>query len=238
MTQLDANNLFEEKNHVFLDDGAKVYTNIFVSKISSILSKLLEEYRPLKRGIMKDLIVFYVYNDKRVPTACVDENNHIYISVNYVYSILKMNDDLIYALLSNALVHSDYSDLADEHSFLSKGMPRGLFTVGKYVGKPVQLTLPLHHTLNIAAEIKANNMVLGYGEISNDVLEEQMNAVALKEHNRLSLGQYYHETELIDNWKERVGKAFPLAPSYKDNPMTYSSGYMQTIGEFIKSMEK
>lgn len=42
MTQQEANMLFTKRQYVCLSDGARVGTNGFVSKISSMISKLLE----------------------------------------------------------------------------------------------------------------------------------------------------------------------------------------------------
>lgn len=92
-----------------------------------------------------------------------------------------MNDDLINVLLSNALMHLDYSDLAQERSYLTEGMYRNL--IERYVSgrrEPVQLTLPIHHALNIAAELGANNRVQRRWGVSIGVLKRQMKAVALK----------------------------------------------------------
>ena len=93
MTQQEANMLFTKRQYVCLSDGARVGTNGFVSKISSMISKLLEGDCLSGSDVPEKLTVIYVYNDKRVTTACVDENYNLYISVNFVYSYLKMNED-------------------------------------------------------------------------------------------------------------------------------------------------
>lgn len=239
MTQQEANMLFTKRQYVCLSDGARVGTNGFVSKISSMISKLLEGDCLSGSDVPEKLTVIYVYNDKRVTTACVDENYNLYISVNFVYSYLKMNDDLINVLLSNALMHLDYSDLAQERSYLTEGMYRNL--IERYVSgrrEPVQLTLPIHHALNIAAELGANNRVQRRWGVSIDVLKRQMKAVALKKHNGLCLHHYYHHTEIMDMMKERVGKTFPQTPSCKEIPMTYYSGYKQVMDEIVKSIDE
>lgn len=231
MTQQEANRLFMRDRYVFLKGGARVDTSAFVAKISPILSRLSEEMR-------LDLTVLYVYNDNRIPTICVDENNNLYISVNYVYSALKMKEELVHALLLHACEYVYNSDLSQERFFLSKGMPRGSWFISLHYGNPIQLTLPLHHTINIAANISANNFVIKKGIASKDVLREELKSIALKEHDGLLLNVYYHKTELMDKWKVQVGITYPLTPTYRDELKTYFSGYMNTMREVIKSLEK
>lgn len=237
MTQQEANSRFTDNQYIYLYDGTRVDTNAFVCKMSSALSKLSEDDSPYRRMIPKGLTMLYVYNDKRVSTACVDGNN-IFISVNYVYSVLKMKDELIYALLSNALEHLNSSGIAEERGYLSKGMPRGLWHNLLQTGNLVQLTFPLHHTLNIASEMKANNNVLVSGIIPIDILKEQMNAVVLEEHNGLLLGNYHHMAELMDKWRDRVGKTFPFNPDCKEEPKTFNSGYKHAMREILRRLEE
>ena len=63
-----------------------------------------------------------------------------------------------------------------------------------------------------------------------------MQAIALKKHNGLCLCHYYHNTEIMDMMKERVGKTFPQTPSCKEISMTYYSGYKQVMDKIVKSI--
>lgn len=129
---------------------------------------------------------------------------------------------------------------SEERSCLTKGLYRSVFEeLASIAGKePVQLTLPLHHALNIAAELGANNLVQRYWDVSIDVLEQQMKAVALKKHPELCLYNYYHHTEIMDMMKERVGKTFPQTPSCKEISMTYYSGYKQIMDKIVKRIDE
>ena len=237
MEQTTISQQFADMYYLELKEGRRVRTADFLAKVNSVLSRIKQDNDYFERFIGASAIKF-VCNDDNVTTMGIDDRNNVYVSVNYLVLSLNMNEDLLYALFLNAYNTVSGHSLADEKKFLADGMPSGLFhyTVLPKKLPPVQLTLPIHHDINIALNVIANSHSLHYGSTTKDLLAKKMNAVCVNSENIPVLSSCYH-TEWMGKIRRDVNHTFPLTPSVRPRPDTFSFGYaytMRYLNELIK----
>ena len=242
MEQTTISQQFADMYYLELKEGRRVRTSEFLATVNSVLSRIRQDYSLFKRFV-KDSAIKFVCNDERVTTMCIDDRNNVYVSVNYLVQSLNMDEELIYALFLNAYNTIWSHSLDVEKKFLDDGMPSG----GLYhqMMRPkdraaVQVTLPIHHDINIALDIMANSLVLRNDSINTDLLVNKMNAVCVNNTHTLTLSIYYYHKGM-NKWREDIGHTFPLTPSARPYPDSFSSGYtytMRYLNEVVKVCDK
>ena len=242
MEQATISQQFADKCFLELKEGNRVRTSEFLAKVNSVLSRIRQDYRYFERFIMESAIKF-VCNDAHVTTMSIDDRNNVYVSVNYLVLSLNMDEELIYALFLIAYNTILSTSIDEEKKFLTDGMPSGSMVLQMFRPKErpaVQLTRPIHHDINIALDIKANSLVLRNDSITMNLLANKMNAVCVNSTDILTLSMYYYH-ERMSKWREDVNYIFPLTPSVRPRPDTFSSGYaytMRYLNELIKVYDK
>lgn len=249
MEQATISQQFADMYYLELKGGKRVKTSEFLSTFNSVLSRIKQE-KPCFERVVKDVAIKFVYNDEYVPTISIDDRNNVYVSVNYLVLSLNMDEELIYTLLLNAYYHLIHTSLDEEKKFLDDGMPKGGIwgsmvrkSQGVEVEPKVQLTIPVHHDINIALELMANNYILNdhNDSITLDLLKKRMNAVYVGSKNSLPLNLWYHKKEVMDSLRGEVNHTFPLTPSARPHPDSFPFGYtytMRHLNEAVKVYEK
>lgn len=241
MEQTTISQQFADMYYLELKEGRRVRTSEFLATVNSVLSRIRQGYR--FERIIKESAIKFVCNDAHVTTMSIDDRNNVYVSVNYLVLSLNMDEELIYALFLNAYNTIASSSIDEEKKLLADGMPSGSFLRNMLFPEKrpaVQLTRPVHHDINIALEIKVNSYVLSNDSITMDLLANKMNAVCVNSTDILTLSMYYYH-EMMSKWREDVSHTFPLTPSVRPLPDTFSSGYaytMRYLNEVVKACDK
>lgn len=240
--QSDIDQSFIDNDVLKFTEGGQVEAREIVSVVGKVLRRIKEKYDIRYYRYLQECRVLYTFNDSNIKTMCVDECSNIYVSANYLYRVLKMDEELIYALFMNGLYRIVYDMFAQERNFLSKGMPRGglfgLYSTGW--GKkcsPIELTKPLHHDINITLDLLTNSYLISNEILSYDSLKNRMNAICRNTATTSTIGRYYYH-DTMGKFKDEVNQTFPLEPSRKPIPNTFLSGYIQTrvrIGKLVVS---
>ena len=248
MGQANISQQFADMYYLELKGGKRVKTSEFLSTFNSVLSRIKQE-KPCFERFVKDAAIKFVYNDEYVPTISIDDRNNVYVSVNYLVLSLNMEEKLIYTLLLNAYYHLLHRGLDEEKKFLDDGMPNTLWgsiirrTEGGNAAPKVQLTIPIHHDINIALELMANNSILNdhNDSITVDLLKKRMNAIYVGSKNSLPLCLWYHKKEVMDSLRGEVNHTFPLTPSDRPHLDSFPFGYTDTmrhLNEAVKVYKK
>lgn len=240
LKQNEIDQMFEDEGMLEFSEGGQVEARRIVSVVKRVLQRIKQEHERVHHKYLRKSIILYTYNDQNVKTMCVDECNNIYVSANFLYNALKMDEELIYALLMSATYRISKNSFVREQKFLSDGMPRGLFTTTIKLSKdgvkhPVELTRRVHHDINIANDLETNSLLIHNEIMSYDALKNEMNAICGNFENIPLFETLYHR-EIMDKFREEINLTFPINPSHKPSPETFIAGYRLTrirIGKMV-----
>lgn len=235
MEQATISQQFADMYYLELKEGRRVRTSEFLATVNSVLSRIRQNNSYFER-IVKDSVIKFVYNDECVPTMSVDDRGNVYVSVNYIVLSLNMDEELIYALFLNAYYTIKDQHLDQEKKFLDNGMPKGSWGAAIRRGHKVQLTIPIHHDINIVFEHNANHRIIR--DHANSI--KRMNAVHVDSESPSLLSTWYYH-EVMNKLRGDVNHTFPLTPSVRPLPDTFSFGYANTmryLNEVVKACDK
>ena len=217
---------FIDKGILEFSEGGQIDARKIVSVVRNVLERINQEHGTLYRMTLRDSAILYIYNDQDIKTLCVDECNNIYVSANYLYNVLKMDEALIYALFMNGVYRIIYRSFTQEHYFLSKGMPKGWGIIGTK-RPPVELTKALHHDINITLDLLTNSSLIRSEILPYDCLKDGLNAICVNSTNLLPIGIYYYH-ERMGKIRDKINLTFPSEPTRKPAPQTFLESYIQT----------
>lgn len=228
LCQDEIDKTFADKGILEFTEGGKIDAREIVSMVKRVLERINLECGTFYRKTLRDCTILYIYNDKEIKTLCVDECNNIYVSANYLYNVLKMDESLIYALFMSGAYRILHTSFTQEQRFLDKGMPKSMFETLRETNRPpVELTKPLHHDINIALDLQTNSILIRSKILPYDTLKTRMNAICVNNTESKLIGNYYYH-EIMGKIRDKINLTFPSEPTHKPAPRTFLDSYRHT----------
>lgn len=159
-----SNDAFRRQGEITLSSGAVINAGDVVDVVTAALDEIAYDWSHIYRYARSASIV-YVYNNSKCDTMCVSRELVITISANYVHDVLKMDKDLVLAILMHEIFHVLYDHLERGTNWAkSKGLA---------------YNNTIHHNNNLAADIEVNKTLVNKGIIRADKLVNECHALFL-----------------------------------------------------------
>ena len=164
-SQRRSDKIFSSKGEITLSDGTVInaadIVNVVQQAVTDIKLNWLSFYK-----FAKGATIFYTYNNPRCQTMYVNSDLQIHVSANFIYHVLKMDVELVEAILMHEIFHIIYDHLNRGNNWLSaNGLP---------------LTPKNHHDNNLAADIEVNATLVNKNIISYNRLANEVHGLFLK----------------------------------------------------------
>ena len=164
-SQRKSDEIFASKGDLQLASGAVVNARDVVNVVKDAVDEIKMEWTSFY-NFAKSATIFYTYNNPQCPTMYVTNTLEIHVSANYVHDTLKMDKDLVMAILMHEIFHVVYNHIQ-----------RGMNWLNSY-GK--QLNEQTAFDNNLAADIEVNATLVNKGIISYDRVTNECHALFLK----------------------------------------------------------
>lgn len=165
-SQADCNKVFMNLGTITFADGSSVTAREIVQAVEEALAILRSQYR--KTFIFGDetLNIIYLAHSKEYKTMAVDAHMNMYLNAGFVYHILKMDRELIAAVIMHEVLHALYNHIDRGKNWLvAKGKPNNDKT---------------WHDTNLAADVEVNKTLIKIGLISEDRLINEIKGLYLE----------------------------------------------------------
>ena len=158
------NQIFIDSGPITFEDGTSVNPKEIVNAVDKALQYLFSEFtRTMKFG--SRLNVIYLRDSGQIKTMAVDENMNLYMNAGFIYHTLKMDRELIAAVIMHEVFHVLYNHIQRGKNWLAAN------------GKPS--TPQTHHDNNLAADIEVNQSLVRLGIIEKEKLVNEIHGLYL-----------------------------------------------------------
>lgn len=210
-SQRKSDEIFASKGDLQLASGAVVNARDIVNVVKDAVDEIKMEWTSFY-NFAKSATIFYTYNNPQCPTMYVTNTLEIHVSANYVHDTLKMDKDLVMAILMHEIFHVVYNHIQ-----------RGLNWLNSY-GK--QLNAQTSFDNNLAADIEVNATLVNKGIISYDRLTNECHALFLKKTsddikhnfvNVVSMENILEDDEAMDRLRHMTNYPWPQNQKQQDS---------------------
>lgn len=220
-SQRKIDKLFSDKDVVQLPNGRDVKAWRIVHLVKDALELLKERTSYYSRRYTSKWLILYTCDNSITKTFAFDANSNIYINVGFIHSVLKMDVELVYAMLFQIYHHDLYEHFKRQNEMLND---EGI----------TSLTVGMHHRCNMAMEVEANRHLMrclivpketwidGIGGLflqmkSDDYSTGQVNGIGWRD--------LYEDPERMELLRKQLDIEFPLEPTKIHRSSTFHSGY-------------
>ena len=138
-----------------------------INVVQEALRTLNDGYRKTFQFAQRTMNIIYLPHSAKVPTMCVDEHMNLYLNAEYVYNNLKMDSDLVAAVIMHEVLHVLYDHIERGINWLSaKGKER---------------TPQTWHDINLAADVEVNRTVVKIDVVSSERLVNEIHGMYLEQ---------------------------------------------------------
>ena len=157
---------FRKCGKIKMYDGKEVDPDEIIYVVKKALSFLMNQYTKTFAFAEKTMNIIYLAHSNEIKTMAVDRHMHLYMNAEFVYGVLKMDPDLIAAVIMHEILHAVYNHLERGKNWLgSKGKPK---------------TPQNWHDTNLAADVEVNRMLVKIACIDEDRLVNEIHGLYLK----------------------------------------------------------
>lgn len=163
--QNKCNQIFIDSGPITFEDGTSVQPKEIVNAVEGALQYLFNEFtRTMKFG--SRLNVIYLRDSAQIRTMAVDENMNLYMNAGFIYHTLKMDRELISAVIMHEVFHVLYNHIQRGKNWLAANAKSS--------------TPQTHHDNNLAADIEVNQSLVKLGIIDEEKLTGEIHGLYLK----------------------------------------------------------
>lgn len=216
-SQREIDKLFTDKEVVKLPNGREVKT----WKIVHLVKDAFKQLKYVSRNYIDKWLIFYTCDNSITETFALDTNSNVYINVCFIHDVLRMDAELVYAMLFQIYRHDLYEHFKRQNEMLND---EGI----------TSLTVGMHHQCNMAMELEANRDLMrclivpketwidGIGGLflqmkSDDYSTGQVNGIGWRD--------LYEDPERMELLRKQLDIEFPLEPTKIHRSSTFRSGY-------------
>ena len=168
--QSEINAAFRNLGVITFNDGRTVTPDEVIDVFQKAIDYLKLECPKTFYFGNKTLSIIYLVHSKKYKTMAVDSHMNLYVNVGYVFNYLKMDPELIAAVLMHEVFHITYDHIERGKNWLAA------------MGKPVNKAN--WHDTNLAADVEVNQSVIKAGITTEDKLVNEIHGIYLKSGNR------------------------------------------------------
>ena len=161
------NNAFRNMGPIPLSNGEFINPQDIINVIKETIMFLSEEYRTYF-SFVKDVNIIYLINCSQCRTMAVDANMNMYMDVLFIYKNLKMDKELIGAVIMHEIFHIIYNHIERGKNWLSAH------------GKNIETDF---FDTNLAGDIEVNTTLVKKNIISKERLINEIHGLFLDKVN-------------------------------------------------------
>ena len=197
------NRAFINGGPITFADGRSVHPKEIVAAVNKALMYLNSEYSRTFTFAKNTLNIIYLAHSKKIKTMAIDEHMNLYLNAGFVYNVLKMDTELIAAVLMHEVFHALFNHIERGTNWLAAN------------GK--SKTPQTLHDNNLAADIEVNQTLVRIGLIDEERLVNEIKGLYLKNVGG-DLGQNTNVVpmEIILNDEKYMAKLRKMCPPPAD----------------------
>lgn len=201
--QNTCNRAFINGGVITFPDGSSVHPKEIVNVVNKSLMYLNSEYSRTFTFAKNTLNIIYLAHSRRIQTMAIDENMNLYLNAGFVYNVLKMDTELISAVLMHEVFHALFNHIERGSNWLA--------------AKGKSKTPQTQHDNNLAADIEVNQALVRSGIIDENRLINEIHGLYLKNVGG-DLGQNTNVVpmEIILNDEKYMAKLRSMCPPPPD----------------------
>lgn len=220
-SQKEIDKLFSDKEVVKLPNGRDVKAWRIVYLVKEALELLKDRTNYYSRRYTNKWLILYTCSNSITRTFAFDTNSNIYINVGFIYSVLKMDVELVYAMLFQIYHHDLYEHFRRQKEMLEE----------EGVGA---LTIGMHHLCNMAMEVEANRELMRCKIVPKGTWIDEIGGLFLKlTSDDYSTGfvrnvgwrSFYEDSKSMERLRAQHNIEFPLEPTQIHRSYTFLSDY-------------
>ena len=163
------NNAFRNLGVITFKNGQTVTPDEIIEAINEAIHYLKMECPSTFYFAEETMKIIYLAHSSKYETMAVDSHMNLYINAGFVYNHLKMDKQLIAAVLMHEVFHIVYDHIARSKNWLSAK------------GKPINKAN--WHDTNLAADVEVNQSVVKSNILTADRLVNEIRGIYLKNTN-------------------------------------------------------
>ena len=160
------NRAFINGGPITFADGRSVHPKEIVAAVNKALMYLNSEYSRTFAFAKSTLNIIYLAHSNKIKTMAIDEHMNLYLNAGFVFNVLKMDTELIAAVLMHEVFHALFNHIERGTNWLAAN--------GK-TKTPQTL-----HDNNLAADIEVNQTLVRIGLIDEERLTNEIRGLYLK----------------------------------------------------------
>jgi len=180
-------------------DGSSVHPKEIVNAVNNALMYLNSEFSRTFVFAKNTLNIIYLAHSKRYKTMAVDKNMNLYLNAGFVFHQLKMDKELIAAVIMHEVFHALFNHIERGTNWLA--------AQGK------SQTPSTWHDTNLAADVEVNQTLVRIGLIEEERLINEIEGIYLKTQ---SGNRDVVPMEVILNDEEYMNKLRSMCPGPRD----------------------
>ena len=215
------NKAFAKGAPIFFSNGKSVTPREIVDVVTDAIKYLSEDFSRTFRFAQRINIIF-LRDSERIKTMAVDEHMNLYMNASFIYNFLKMNKELIGAVIMHEVFHCLFNHIERGKNWLmSKGKP---------------LNPQTNHDNNLAADVEVNQTLVRLNVISEDDLRNKIHGMYLSNKDARSIGSHTKviPMETILNNDSYMKKLREMCPSPVNPDQPGGGGKIKTTEEWDK----
>lgn len=194
--QTAINRAFRNMGDIPLSNGSVIKPSNIIKVVESAIEWIYVEF-PTYYSFARDANVIYMINNPMCHTMCVDEHLNIFMDVLFIYKNLKMDKDLVAAVIMHEIMHVIYNHIERGKNWLSAN------------GKP--LDQKNMRDTNLAADVEVNTTLVNKTIISQQRLTGEIHGLYLPKRNAANMPM----ESILDN-EELMNKLRAMVDVPKD----------------------
>jgi len=209
------NRAFMNGGPITFADGSSVTPKEIVNAVNNALMWLNSEFSRTFTFAKNTLNIIYLPHSNKIKTMAVDEHMNLYMNVGYIYHKLKMDKELIAAVIMHEVFHALFDHINRGKNWL---MAKGKST-----------TPSTWHDTNLAADVEVNRTLVRIGLIEEERLVKEIKGMYLKKSDG---SRDIVPMEVILDDEEYMKKLRSMCPPDSEMDMPGSNKTIETTEEW------
>ena len=193
------NKAFINGGPIEFEDGSSVTPKEIVTAVNSALMWLNSEYSRTFTFAKNTLNIIYLAHSRKIKTMAVDKNMNLYMNAGFIFHTLKMDKELIAAVIMHEVFHALFNHIDRGSNWL--------------MAKGKSKTKQTWHDTNLAADVEVNRTLIKIGLITEERLVNEIKGMYLK---KADSGRDIVPMEIILDDEEYMNKLRSMCPPDPD----------------------